>query len=206
MKKFATIGLVVILLAFSAFPVLAAGPNHGHGNGVGAGQSSNGGDKNQNKNQDNTVNIPGVRGKSSHANMRMRTPFYLQGIINSINTETMTVTVQVVHGNAQVKGFMGLDMPINIQFTDSTRIFKITQGNQIVGSAASAPSTSSTNDETSANRVPILFTDLKAGDVVAIHGNVSATAQNNVVTHTYNATLVTVYVKTVTGQPEAGEP
>jgi RecJ-like exonuclease len=196
MKKFATIGLVVILLAFSAFPVLAAGPNHGHGNGVSAGQSSNGGDRNQNKNQDNTVSVPGVRGKSSHTSMRMRTPFYLQGIINHINTETMTVTVQVVHGNAQVKGFIGPDMPINIQFTGSTRIFKITQGTQTMGSAASAP----------ANRVPINFTDLKAGDVVAIHGNVSATTHNNIVTHTYNATLVTVYVKTVTGQPEAGEP
>ncbi len=202
MKKFTMIGLVIILLAFSAIPVLAAGPNHGHGNGVSAGQSSNGGNRNQNRNQgsnndrDNRVSVTAERGKNGQNSHRMRTPFYLQGMITKIDTATMTVTVQVVHGNAQVKQFIGVDLPI--KFSATTMIFKITQGDETEGTASSAPSTSPTDDETPPNRVAIPFTDLKVGDVVAIHGNV--------VGGVYDATLATVYVKVATGQPEVGEP
>ncbi len=212
MKKFMMIGLIVILLAFSAVPVLAAKPNnHGRGNGVGAGQGSNGGDRNQNRVQDTTqsrtnlqgngLGVNGERGKNNHTSMRMRTPFYLQGTIESIvDSQAMTITVEVVHGNAQVKSFIG--NTITLTLSSDTQIFKITQGGDNEGTEASAPSTNTSDEETPGNRVPIEFSGpngLAVGDVVAIHGNVVTTTQNGVDTHTYNATLVTVYVKTGTG-------
>ncbi len=213
MKKFTMIGLVIVLLAFSAVPVLAAGPNHGHGNGANSSQNSNGGEQNQNKGQakklsrGNGVSVTGARGKNNVNSMRMRTPFYLQGTIDTIDTTAMTVTVTVSHGNAQVKQFVGaVDMPITIVFTDTTKIYKITQTGDETETVAPAPSTSSTDDDTPANRVAITFADLKVGDLVAIHGNVVATTVNNVTTRAFDATLVTVYVREATGQPEVEAP
>ncbi len=217
MKKFTMIGLVIVLLAFSAIPVLAAGPNHGRGNGANSGQSSNGGERNQNRGQANNhgrgnqVNAPGTRGRNNADSKRMRTPFYLQGTIESIKTTAMTITVQVVHGNAQVKQFVGAgNMPITIVLTGTTKVFKITQAGDEdeTETAAPAPSTSSSDDETPASRVAITtgIAGLNVGDIVAIHGNVVQTTANNVVTNVYNATLVTVYVREATGQPEVVTP
>ncbi len=216
MKKLTIIGLVIVLLAFSAIPVLAAGPNHGHGNGAGAGQSSNGGDQNQNRNQDrnkgqgNRVNVNGARGKNNATSMRMRTPFYLQGTITAIDTAGMTITVQVVHGNAQVKQFVGAaDMPITIKIGSSTRIVKITQGVENGETEEITPSTGSTDDESPANRVVFPPGDMSAftvGDYVAVHGNVVSVTKDNVVTKEFDATMVTIYVREVTNQPEAQEP
>ncbi len=217
MKKFTMIGLVIVLLAFSAVPVLAAGGNHGQGNGSNAGQNSNGGERNQNKGQasnhgrGNQFNASGTRGQNNANSKRMRTPFYLQGTIESINTTAMTVTVQVVHGNAQVKQFVGaVDMPITIVFTGTTKIFRVTQAGDEdeTETAAPAPSTSSSDDETPASRVAITtgIAGLKVGDIVAIHGNVVQTIANNVVTRAYDATLVTVFVREATGQPEVETP
>ncbi len=213
MKKFTMIGLVIVLLAFSAIPVLAAGPNHGHGNGASSSQNSNGGERNQNRgqaqkqNHANGLGMTGAREKNNVNGMRMRTPFYLQGTIKTIITSPMTITVDVVHGNAQVKQFVGAaDMPITIVFSGNTKIFRITQMGDEDETAAPAPSTSSTDDDTPGNRVAITFADLKVGDFVAIHGNVVSTTTNNVTTRVFDATLVTVYVREATGQPEAETP
>ncbi len=192
MKKFMFLGLVLVLLAFAAIPVFAASSN-GHGNGGNTSQNGSG-NGNQNRGQGvghdkNQSNKPNGQGNHGQGN-RMRTPFYLQGEIKSITG--MTVTVTVTHANAQAKQFIGTDITITV--TDTTKIFKINQtAEEGEGTTTAAPAMSSTDDETPGNRVPITFADLKAGDIVAIHGNV--------VGGVYQATLITVYVRA----PESGE-
>jgi hypothetical protein len=195
MKKVIIIGLVIILLAFSAVPVLADKPGNGQGNGNGAVQGNGLVDRDQSKQHDRDHPNNG-NGKPSHPNpgssnqhsSRMRTPFYLQGTITTINPTTKTLTVNVVHGNARVKSYIGSTLTVTA--TDLTMIFKITQGQ----ASTSAPTTGPTSDETPGNRVPINFNQLAVGDKLAIHGNV--------VEGVYMARLITVYVKLAVGQPE----
>jgi len=191
MKKLGYLGLVVILLAFSVVPVFAASPN-GHGNGVSSGQGNSNQDQNgpQSRGQGIgrghiRVNTPGKGGNENPGN-RMRTPFYLQGTIGTTDTMTMTMTISVTHGNAQVKQFIGSE--ITIKASDSTKIFKLTQGNEneSESTASEAPSTSSIDDETPGNKVAITFDQLATGDKVAIHGNVAGGV--------FEATYITVYV------------
>lgn len=192
MKKITFLGLVLVLIAFTVIPVFAAG--NGHGNGGNAGQNS--GTGNQNKGSGigrgrsgNQTSGQGVNGNQGN---RMRTPFYLQGTIVASDTVTMTLSVSVIHGNAPVKGFIGKEIPIKA--SNSTMIFRITQGGEDESQGTSnAPATSVTDDETPGNRVPITFGELRKGDIVAIHGNV--------VGGVFQATLITVYVRA----PEAGE-
>jgi hypothetical protein len=213
MKKFFILGLVLFLLAFSVAPVMAAKPNNGHGNGANSGQNNGVGNSNQTNQQDrdqtreqdrDQTRINGVGRMNAHSlltrnnqiSMRMRTPFYLQGTITSVISDTLTV--DVFHGNAQVKQYIGSTEPISVTVTNTTRIFKINQMDEPEDMTASAPSTSSTDEETPANRVAITLNDLAEGDIVAIHGNV--------VGDTFNATLITVYTKTLAGLPETNTP
>jgi len=211
MKKFTLIGLVIVLLAFSAIPVFAAGPNNGHGKGNGAGQNSSTGDRTQTRQQDKDQNRnnshgrssnPGAKGSRSQSNSRMRTPFYLQGTIKSINTANRTVTITVVHANAKAKQFIGTDLVVAVPNT--TMIFKIDQGDEsessktVTPSFSTAPSTSPSDEENPGDRSAITFSGLADKDIVAIHGNV--------VGGVYTATVVTVYMHLAGIQPEVDQP
>lgn len=207
MKKVTLIGLVVILLAFSVAPVMAAGPNNGHGNSGHTGQGKGGGNRDQTRQQETEqirihgrgrFSNSGITGKGNQHSNRMRTPFYLQGVIQSKGTVsgtiTDTLTISVTHGNAQVKQFIGSVLTLTVD--DTAKIFKITQSDEPEGTESVAPTTSSTDEETPPNRVPIDFGQLAKGDRVAIHGNV--------VDGVFHATLITVYVKI--GEPEPEIP
>jgi hypothetical protein len=213
MKKFFILSLVLVLLAFSVAPVMAAKPNNGHGNGASSGQNNGVGNGNQSNQQDRDqtreqdrdqtrnngvgrLNALGLLARNNQTSMRMRTPFYLQGTITSVISDTLTV--DVFHGNSRVKEYIGSSEPISITVSTSARIFKITQGDETESTSSSAPSTNSTEEETSANRQAITLADLKEGDIVAIHGNV--------VGDIFNATLITVYSRTLAGLPEANTP
>jgi hypothetical protein len=199
MKKFIFLGLVVVLLAFSAAPVLAAGPNNGHGNGNSAGQSNANGDQDRQQdrihsNHAHTKNNVSVLANSVHG---MRKPFYLQGTILSVGSGAMTLTIDVSHGNARVKQFIGgTGLLVTAELT--TRIFKITQGAETQGSESAAPSTSSSDAVVSNNPHAITFGDLHTGDMVAIHGLVVGEA--------FTATKITVFTQGIGGLPEAGQP
>ncbi|PWB51465.1 MAG: hypothetical protein C3F13_13565 [Anaerolineales bacterium] len=127
----------------------------------------------------------------------MRSPFYLQGEISAIDPATQTITVTLTHGNAQVKQYIGETLAL--QFTDTTQIYKITQGNDEGSEMGEPGALNMGNPETEgsaedgSNRVAIPFEQLAVGDRVAIHGNL--------LDGVFTATLVTVYV----GMP-AGEP
>jgi hypothetical protein len=201
MKKVALLSLVLILLAVSVVPVMAAGghPNN-HGNGNGAGQGNGGGnqghqrqqvrDQNQNRASDGSSN-PGSRGNGNQGHGQVRGPFYLQGTISGIAGETITVTV--THGNAKVKEYIGTDL--TIQTNESTQIFQITQGDEISGTVGTDVSTGSENyDEgTPSNRIPITFDQLAVGQKVAVHGNLADSV--------FTARLITVYIRVTVEQP-----
>ncbi len=198
MKKVTLLSLILILLAISVVPVMAAGPDNGHGNGVSSGQGNSAGAqtrqqaKEQIKLQDRENKTNRGVGKDGNQG-RMRTPFYLQGTIKEINPTTKTLTITLIHGNAQVKPFFSTGL--TMQVTDGTKIFQLTQvneGEDIGESVAPATSgesiTTNSDDDTPGNRVPITFDQLLVGQKVAIHGNVVASA--------FNATLVTIYIQT----------
>lgn len=223
MKKLTLLGVVFILIAATVVPVMAAGPGHGHGNGNGngVGNGNNQGqgnstgvqDQTQQQNQDqyhirnrDQISNHGLGGNGNQFHMRMRTPFYLQGIIAEVDTISQTVTVTPYHGNAQIKMYLGQDL--ELQASDTTLIFQITQGEDgegegTLGSASLAPTTSNENvsvndDGSPPNRIPIPFEQLAKDQIVAIHGNV--------VDGVYYATLITVYIKTPIGQPVIEKP
>jgi hypothetical protein len=218
MKKLALVGLVVVLLAVAVVPVLAAGGNNGHGNG----QGRSGGDQNQTSQQDQTQFKNNGRAKSGNmganrnqAGLHMRNPFYVQGTIKSIDTGNNTLTVTVFHANAKAKQVIGKDLVVTVLNPDA--IFKVNQGEDTEGAPSTSPSASSTDDGSSA-RQTISLAELKANDIVAIHGNVVSaptvagtdanTAGNTttVATVVYNATMITVYEKLAGIQPETETP
>jgi hypothetical protein len=218
MKKLSVFGLVIVLLAFSVMPVLAAKPNNsGGGNGSDNGQGNrvsqqaraNAQDQQQDKlqtqNQDRLqVNHPANEGHGNQASMRMRTPFYLQGTISSINsptgtltsTVTQTLTIEVIHGNAQLKSYIGSTLQVNL--TGTTQFYKINQLQKPEGTEPVTTTMSTPSLPPLGNRLPITFADLAVNDIVAIHGNVVAGV--------FNATLITVYVRTPVSQPETPTP
>ncbi len=193
MKKFTMIGLVVILLAFSAIPVLAAGPNgHGHGNGGGQGN----GVGNQNSQLDKNQNQPGNHGRGARNQAGgMRQPFYLQGTITAVDAGAKTVTIRVFHGNARVKQFIGTDLVVN---ASTSMFFEVKQGEDTEGTGDMAPSFSPANDESDTGKISIDFGHLAVNDIVAVHGNVVAGV--------YTATVITVYDRTLAGLPEVETP
>ncbi len=193
MKKFTMIGLVVILLAFSAIPVLAASPN-GHGRGNGGGQGNGMGD--QNSQQDKNQNRLGNSGHGARNQMGgMRMPFYLQGTITAIDTGTSTVTINVFHGNARVKQFIGTDLVVN---ATNSMFFEVKQGEDTEGTGDMAPSFSPANDESDTGKISIDIGQLAVNDIVAVHGKVIAGV--------YTATVITVYDRTLAGLPEVETP
>jgi hypothetical protein len=113
----------------------------------------------------------------------MRKPFYLQGTIFALgsNGTDNILTVTVVHGNAQVKQYIGTNMTLIVP--QATLMYKITQME---------------DEDTTPNKVPITFAELQVGQKVAIHGNV--------VNGVFTTRLITVYIKapeveTVTIEP-----
>lgn len=203
MKKVTLLSIVLILLAVSVVPVMAAGPSksHGNGNGASAGQGNGNGNQDQTKQQDqdrqqnrNRSSNNSTRSNGNHGNQensRMRTPFYLQGTISAINTTAKTLTVTVIHGNARVKQFIGTEL--TLQASDTTMVFKLTQGDETEGTTDGAATTGTTDDEAPANRVPIPFDQLTVGQKVAIHGNL--------VNDVYTVRLITVYIQAPLSQP-----
>jgi hypothetical protein len=193
MKKVTLLGVIFLLIAVTAVPVMAASPGNGHGNGNNPGQGNNANtqDQTREKNQDqikvknrDRINFSGVGGNGNQ--MRMRTPFYLQGTITAVDSGTKALTVELYHGNAQVKQYLGTTL--DLQASETTLIFKITQGDD----------SESEETEGSSNRVPITFDQLEVGQSVAIHGNVVDMA--------YNARLITVYINMSIGQPVSEKP
>ena len=205
MKKVAILSIVLVLLVVSVVPVMAKGPNNGHGNGVGTGQGnpagSSSGDRDQvrQQNHDGASNN-GARGNGNHGQNRMRTPFYLQGVISAVDTTAKTLTVTLIHGNAKVKEYIGTDL--TLQATVATLIFKITQGDEAeseIGESrvpGEAGETSVGSDESDTGRVPITFDQLAVGQKVAIHGNL--------VDGVYLTRLITVYLEMPIGESTGG--
>ncbi len=216
MKKVTVFGTILIMLAVLVVPVLAKTPSNPNGNSANPGQGNvqvvTTGDKNQvrdqekdkqqtqDRNGNNGVRGNGNNGEEGKGNQnqsRMRTPFYLQGEISAIDPATMTITVTLTHGNSQVKQYLG--DTLTLQATDTTQIFKITQGDEEETEAGefAAPAINSSESENSgedgSNRVAIPFDQLAVGDIVAVHGNLMDSV--------FTATLITVYVRTPVGEP-----
>jgi hypothetical protein len=215
MKKVAFLGVVVILLAALAVPAMAKSPNHGNGNGANAGQQSSTEVSSANQNEGNQTNHHnqqdqgnhgnhGARGNGNQGQTHPNTPFYLQGIINSVDVDidTKTITVTLTHGNAMVKQFIGSDL--TIKATGATQIYKITQGvddesdggesetTELSSAETTSNSEATTNEEGDSNRVAIPFDQLTVGQRVAIHGNL--------VKGVYTARLITMYIQTPVGE------
>jgi hypothetical protein len=208
MKKVTILVIILVLLAVSVVPAMAKGPKHGQGNASTPGQGTstgvNPGDSNQERHQNQSRGAKiSASGNGNHGQTRMRTPFYLQGIISAVDTSAKTIKVTLIHGNAQVKQYIGLEL--TLQANDATQIFKVTQGNENesesewsttptlsndVSEQSATPALS--NDET--DKVSINFDQLAVGQKVAIHGNL--------VNSIYSVRLITVYIpKSVGEQP-----
>ncbi len=219
MKKVAFLGVVLILLAALAVPAMAKSPHHGNGNSTSTGQQSSTEASSADQNEGNQANPHnqndqgnhgnhGARGNGNQGQTHPNSPFYLQGIIKTVDIGTKTITVTVTHGNAMVKQFIGTD--ITIKATDTTQIYKITQGvDDESGEGDSAtPSLSSSEAPSSAeafasedgdsNRVAIPFEQLVVGQRVAIHGNLGEGV--------YTARLITMYIQMPAGESAGEQP
>ena len=197
MKKITILTIVLVLLAVSVVPVMAKDHPNGHGNGANAGHGNssgvNPGDREQLRQQDQDRDTNhGASG--NHGQMRMRTPFYLQGTIKAITAKTITVTL--IHGNARVKRYIGKEL--TLQINDSTLIFQITQGDENGSETEGTETPTLSSDETQSNRIPITFDKLVAGQKVAIHGNL--------VDNVYTARLITVYLQASVGESTGEQP
>ena len=198
MKKVALLSVVFILIAVSVVPVMAAKPDNGHGKGANAGQGNNRGKQDQEGQQDRQGKTNQVFSKNgTHGGNRMRTPFYLQGTITAVFSDT--ITVEVTHGNAAVKKYFSntftdtMTNTLTLNLSGTTQIFKIIQGDENEGGGEQTATNGTTEEGTPGNRVPIPASDLAIDQKVAIHGNY--------VNGDFNATLITVYIKTALGEP-----
>jgi hypothetical protein len=191
MRKVTMLGIVLVLLAVSVVPVMAKDHPNGHGNGASEGQGNSAGvnpgvsELGKQQNQNRNANS-GARGNGNHGQKRMSTPFYLQGTISAIDPAAKTITVTLIHGNAQVKQYIGKDL--FLQTSDATLFFQITQGNETESTTEQTATPTLSSEATQMDRVPITFDKLAVGQKVAIHGNL--------VNSVYTARLVTVYIKT----------
>jgi len=199
MKKVTILGIILILLAVSVVPVMAKDPPHGNGNSNNTGQGNSTGvnpggtDPVDQQKHDRQTNNSG-NGNGNHGDARMRTPFYLQGIISAVDSGGKTITVTLIHGNAKVKEFIGTDLVIKT--TDATLIYQVTQGDD--GEPATGETTdpvlSTSEDDT--GRLPKTFADLAIGQKVAIHGRL--------VVSDYTARLITFYVQMTITESSGG--
>ena len=187
MKKVALLSVVFILLAVSVVPVMAAkGGSNGQGNGRGhgAGQSTGMGDQDRSRDQEQ-LRLHTSNGNTSHEahgnTLKMRRmPFYLQGTVEAVGANS--VTVKVIHANAKAKQYIGTTLIV--QTTINTLIYKHTQGDE--------NTSSTTNDEGEKNKVIIPLAELEKGRIVAIHGNL--------VDGVYTARLITEYLGNFLGE------
>ena len=222
MKKIAFFGVILVLLAASAVPVLARSPGNNNGNAGDEGNAlsqtvaqraqqheehqvqdrnqEQGTQHAQNNNQNQFTESNGMGNGNQMQLSRRRTPIYLQGTITAIDPSMQTVTVNLTHGNAQLKASIG--MTLTLQADDSTQIYKIIQGHDDHKTGTSmgiAKSTRQNNGEQgTGNRLAITFDQLLVNDIVAIHGDL--------VEGVYQATLVTVYVPMSVGAPTGAQP
>lgn len=209
MKKVTLLGVILILLAFSVVPVMAAGNQgnghgnghgNGQGNGVSAGQTQNEGNNDQTRDRDQTKTRDQTRlnnlgrganrgARGNQNSTRMRTPFYLQGIVTAIKPSTTTpmtdtLTISLIHSSAQVKKFFTTEITITVP--TNTQIFQLTQGIE-------NENENGEEEGMPGNRVPItlaVFNQLALNHKVAIHGNV--------INGVYTARLITLYIQTPT--------
>jgi hypothetical protein len=195
MKKVTILAIVLVLLVVSVVPVMAKGPKHGQGNGSTPGQGNstgvNPGDRIQERqqNQDRGAKIS-TSGNGNHGQTRMRTPFYLQGVISAVDRGAKTIKVTLIHGNAQVKQYIGLEL--TLQANDATQIFKVTQVDEEESESDWSTTPTLSNEETDTGRVPFTFDKLAAGQKVAIHGDL--------VNSVYTVRLITVYIQMTVGE------
>jgi hypothetical protein len=197
MKKVTILGIVLVLLAVSVVPVMAKNPPNGNGNGASAGHGNSAGvnpgdrDQERQQKQDRQSNIST---NGNHGRGRMRTPFYLQGTITTVDQVAKTITVTLIHGNAQVKQNIGDELVI--QVPDGTLIFKLTQGGEDESGTGETAAPALGSEDTDMNRVRITLPELAEladGQKVAIHGNVADSV--------FTARLITVYIQAPVGEP-----
>lgn len=157
MKKLTVLTLVVIMLALSVVPALAAGGppvNHGTASGNCTGNQVNVGTGDQNRfGVGNQVGY----GSSAQTSFGVRTPFALSGTISALDPAVKTVTVTVSCGNRLASPVTGQE--VTLQTSDSTR-FLLRNADGTV--------------------TPITFDDLALGQNISSHG----TLVNNVWTAT----------------------
>jgi hypothetical protein len=94
MKKFAVITMVIVMLALSAVPAFAKGPQ-GNGQAIGS------------------------CGGGIQAGTGIHTPYALSGTIFSLDAQAQTVTVTVACGNRLAQPFIGQN--VTLQTTTATR-------------------------------------------------------------------------------------
>jgi hypothetical protein len=215
MKKVVFLGVVLILLTAFAVPAMAKSPDHGNGNGGKGGQQSStqasSADQNEgiqaNQHNDHgqgNQGNHGAKGNGNQGHTHPNTPFYLQGTIKTVTVDVgnKTIIVTLTHGNAMVKQFIEEDL--TIKATDTTQIFKITQGiDDELGEGESvtpalSSSESAASEEGDSNRVAIPFDKLVVGQRVAIHGNL--------VEGVYTARLITMYIQMPVGELVGVQP
>ncbi len=199
MKKVTIIAIVLIMLAVSVIPVMAKDPPHGKGNPNNTGQGNSTGvnpgdnDQERQQQQDRQTNNSG-KVNGNHGEARMRTPFYLQGVISAVDSGAKTITVTLIHGNAKVKEFIGTDLIIKTN--DATLIYQVTQGDEGESGTGETTEPVMSTSEDDNGRVPKTFADLAIGQKVAIHGRL--------VVSDYTARLITIYVQMTVTESSGG--
>jgi Domain of unknown function (DUF5666) len=142
MKKLTIISIVVILLAVSVVPAMAAGgPPAGRGSGSGICTGDQAGYGIQNSYGSKT----GYRSQSGYG---IRNPYALSGTITSINTESHTVTVLIACGNRLADPYDGQE--VTLSTTASTRFLQRSADGTVT---------------------PISFEELASGQTVSSHGS-----------------------------------
>ena len=141
MKKLTVFTLVVIMLAVSVVPALAAGgPPTERGTGSGICDGSHAGYGGQNA-------YGSQGGYGNQASNSLRTPFALSGTITAVDSATQTVSVSVACGNRLAYPYV--DQEVTLVTNPSTRYLLRNPDGSVT---------------------PITFADLAAGEQISNHG------------------------------------
>ena len=142
MKKLTVITLVVIMLAASVVPALAAGgppANRGTGTGVCDGNQIGSGSQYAYGNQSSF---------GSQAGRGLRTPYALSGTITAVDAANQTIQVNITCGNRLAYPYYNQEVTL---VTNSTTRFLLRNADGSV--------------------TPITFADLAVGDQISSHGS-----------------------------------
>ena len=122
MKKLTVLTLVIIMLAMSAVPALAAGgPPASRGTASGNCTGNQLGIGAGNQNSYGAGNQVGFSA-STQVSFGTRTPYALSGTISAIDPAAKTVTVTVICGNRLTNPFIGQE--VTLLTSDSTRFLR----------------------------------------------------------------------------------